>query len=341
MYLDPDPPGSGRRFVKIIFLIQGFNVAASRYRVLQYLPFLKEAGLRAEAREFPRTTGGWLSLSRSLEKGDTLFVQRTRMPLWALMAVKGRGVRIVYDFDDAVMFKNSLSPNPYSLRRTMSFRRQLKYSDLVIAGNEFLRAEASKYHGDVRVLPTPIDGARYTEKRYERRDEVVIGWIGDHGSIHYMESYRDVWDEVGRRHGNAVLAIICDTFIETARIPLKKIPWSFDREVRDLQSFDIGVMPLFDDLWSRGKCGYKIIQYMGVGVPAVCTPVGINRDVVEDGANGFWAATREEWVEKLARLVGDQGLRLAMGKAGREKIMARFTVQACAPLLTGWLEGLS
>lgn len=327
--------------MKIIFLIQGFKVAASRYRVLQYQPFFRDGGIDTEVREFPRGTSEWLTFCRGLNRGDILFVQRTRMPLAALLMVKSRGAKVCYDFDDAVMFKNSLSPDPYSLRRTMSFKRQLKYSDLVIAGNEFLRAEASKYHPDVRVLPTPIDGDRYGSKTYGGNDRVVIGWIGDHGSIHYMESYRDVWEEVGRRHAKASLAIICDTFIETREIPLRKIPWSFDREVGDLQSFDIGVMPLFDDLWSKGKCGYKIIQYMGVGVPAVCTPVGINRDVVEDGANGFWASSRTEWVEKLSRLIDDERLRIAMGKAGREKIMAHYTVQACAPRLIGWLKGLS
>jgi glycosyltransferase involved in cell wall biosynthesis len=247
------------------------------------------------------------------------------------------GKKIIYDFDDAVMFKNSLAKNPYSLRRTMSFKRMLRSTDLVIAGNMFLKEEAEKYHKNVTVLPTPIDAERYTGKAYGEGETVNIGWIGDHGSIHYMESYKEVWEAMGRKYGHVMLTIICDTFIETKNIYLRKIPWSYEREIDDLMTIDIGVMPLFDDLWSRGKCGFKIIQYLGVGVPAVCTPVGINRDVIENGVNGLWAITVDEWIEKLSMLVENGALRAKMGREGRKKIMEQYTVQACAPRLIEWI----
>ena len=105
-----------------------------------------------------------------------------------------------------------------------------------------------------------------------------------------------------------------------------------------LKRLDIGLMPLYDDLWSRGKCGFKIIQYLAAGVPAVCTPVGINRDVVENGVNGFWADTKTDWIEKLSILIKDRDLRERMGKAGRQKILDGYTVQACAPKLMTWLK---
>jgi glycosyltransferase involved in cell wall biosynthesis len=324
--------------VKVIFLIQGKEVAASRYRALQYLPFFKAGGIDTEVFEFPQRMAGWSSLLEPLKKGDIIFVQRKRLPRSVLLLLKRLKKIIVYDFDDAVMFKNSLSKNPYSLRRTMSFKRMLRYTDLVIAGNEFLKEEAEKYHKNVQVLPTPVDAERYWEKEYRESDMVNIGWIGDHGSIHYMESYKDVWEAIGRKYGNVVLTIICDTFIETKDISLRKIPWSYEREIDDLMSLDIGVMPLFNDLWSQGKCGFKIIQYLGVGVPAVCTPVGINRDVVEDGVNGFWAMTKDEWIEKLSFLIEDVSARVKMGKEGRRKIMEQYTVQVCAPKLIEWIK---
>jgi glycosyltransferase involved in cell wall biosynthesis len=327
--------------MKVVFLIQGFKVAASRYRVLQYLPFLQEGGIDTEVHEFPGGFSGWRRFLSGLKEGEVLFVQRKRLPLPVLIGLKRRGIRIVYDFDDAVMFKNSLSADPYSLRRTMSFKRMLRHTDLVIAGNAFLKGEAEKYHGRVMVLPTPVDAERYRGKTYEKRDTVTIGWIGDHGSIHYMESYKDLWDQVGRRHPEAELKIICDTFIDTKEIKLQKIMWDYDREIEDLMSLDIGVMPLFDDLWSRGKCGFKIIQYLGVGVPAVCTPVGINRDVVEDGVSGFWASSREEWLQKLSLLIEDHNLRERMGLEGRKRIMDEYTVQACAPRLIRWMKGVA
>ncbi len=243
------------------------------------------------------------------QEGDVIFVQRKRLPFSVLLFLKRLKKKILYDFDDAVMFKNSLSKNPYSLRRTLSFKRMLHYTDLVVAGNGFLKQEAEKYHGRVKVLPTPIDAERYQKKVNYKSDTVNMGWIGDHGSIHYMESYKDVWEAIGRKYTNVVLTIICDTFIDTKDITLRKIPWSYEREIDDLMSLDIGLMLLFDDLWSKGKCGFKIIQYLGVGVPAVCTPVGINRDVVHDGVHGLWANTKDEWIEKLSTLIENASLR--------------------------------
>mgnify|MGYP001152341631 CR=1 FL=1 len=327
--------------MKITFLVQGLQVAASRYRVLQYLPFLKNERIEPEVYEFPQDIGGWLTLTEKLRPADVVFVQRKRLPLYILVLLKRAGKKIVYDFDDAVMFKNSLAQNPYSLRRKMSFKRQLQYTDLVIAGNEFLKQEATKYHGDVRILPTPIDAERYKGKEYQKGNAVNIGWIGDHGSIHYMESYKEVWEALGKQYSNLVLTIICDTFIETEHIALKKIEWNYDREIEDLMELDIGVMPLFNDLWSQGKCGFKIIQYLGVGVPVVCTPVGINRDVVEDGVNGFWAESKAQWIEKLSFLIEDHDLRARMGKEGRKKVATGYTVQVCAPKLIQWIKGLS
>jgi glycosyltransferase involved in cell wall biosynthesis len=117
-----------------------------------------------------------------------------------------------------------------------------------------------------------------------------------------MDSYKDVWEELGRRYNNVELSIVCDTFIETSEIKLNKLRWSSEREVEYIRAFDIGVMPLFDDIWSRGKCGFKIIQYLAAGVPAVCTPVGINREVVKDGVNGLWANSKAEWIERVQRV---------------------------------------
>jgi hypothetical protein len=327
--------------MKILFFIQGFQVAASRYRVLQYLPYLRKAGMETEAVEFPSGIKGWLQTLPAVKKADILFVQRKRLPLYVLYAFRRLGKLVVYDFDDAVMFKNSLSPKPYSLRRRLSFRRMLGFTDLVVAGNAFLKDEAQRYCREVRTLPTPIDADRYPPKVYRDEKEVKIGWIGDHGSIHYMESYKDIWEELGRLYRNVSLTIICDTFIETQNISLIRRQWSSEREVEYLQELDIGVMPLFDDAWSRGKCGFKIIQYLGAGVPAVCTPVGINREVVEPGVTGFWAESRQEWIERLSTLIDDGEMRRRMGAEGREKILKGYTVQACAPKLVDWLKELA
>jgi hypothetical protein len=134
------------------------------------------------------------------------------------------------------------------------------------------------------------------------------------------------------------LKIVCDVFFDCDQMKVIKKYWSSEEEVSDLQSFDIGLMPLVDDPWSWGKCGLKIIQYQGVGVPVVCTPVGINRDLVEDGVNGFYAMTPEQWEEKLSILIEDSALREKMGLEGRKRVLSRYTLQTCGPRLLSILE---
>jgi len=148
-----------------------------------------------------------------------------------------------------------------------------------------------------------------------------------------MEKMKPVFEEVGKRHTDAELCIICDVFIDCKHIPVIKRIWSKKTEIADLQEMDIGLMPLANDLWSEGKCGLKILQYFGVGIPAVCTPVGVNKDVVKDGANGFYASSPEEWLDKISTLITAPALRREMGLKGRQMVLNGYTVQSCAPIL--------
>jgi glycosyltransferase involved in cell wall biosynthesis len=215
----------------------------------------------------------------------------------------------------------------------------IKASDFIIAGNEFLKEEVLPLNPNVKVIPTTIDQDRYPLKDYPlQKKRVTLGWIGDHGSIHYLEKMRPIFEKIGKRYPQAELKIVCDTFFDCEHLPVVKKQWSSEEEVRDLQGFDIGVMPLMDDPWSWGKCGLKIIQYQGVGVPVVCTPVGINRDLVEDGVNGLWATTPEEWEEKLSILIENDALRERMGREGHKRVREGYTLEACAPRLHEILE---
>lgn len=325
--------------MKILFLIQGWNVAASRYRVLQYIPYLTSQGIEAKVDLYPKTFREAFQFFNALSQYHILFLQRKRFNPPFLQLLRRRVKGIVYDFDDAVMYKNSTAPSPYSRTRQKRFARIVKASDYVIAGNNFLRDQAARFTDRVTVIPTAIDRERYHAKDYrERKDRVTIGWIGDHGSIHYLEKMRPVFEELGKRYHNLELKIICDTFFDCNDIPVIKKTWRQEEEVEDLRSLDIGVMPLLDDPWSWGKCGLKILQYYGVGVPVVCTSVGVNRDVVQDGVNGSWAMTHEEWVEKISLLIEDPPLRQEMGMRGRKIVHESFSVQACAPRLYGVLE---
>ena len=328
--------------MKVLFLIQGWEVAASRYRVLQYIPYLKSSGVDGMVSLYPRTLKEDIQFFKGLPKYDIVFLQRKRFHQPRLGLLRKRARRIIYDFDDAVMYRNSKAKDPFSQTRRKRFVQMVQASDFIIAGNEFLKKEVSPFNSNVEVIPTSIDQDRYHLKDYKnKRERVTLGWIGDHGSIHYLEKMRPIFEQIGTRYPQCELKIVSDIFFDCEKIEVAKKQWRPEEEVSDLQSFDIGLMPLLDDPWSWGKCGLKIIQYQGVGVPVVCMPVGINRDLVEDGVNGFWATTREEWEEKLSVLIENNALRERMGREGRRRVLERFTIQACAPRLLSILKKVS
>jgi len=325
--------------MKVLFLIQGFTVAASRYRVLQYIPYLESKGLETTVSLYPRTLKENFQFFNDLPQFDVVFLQRKRFNQPRLGLLRKRAKRIVYDFDDSVMYRNSKAEDPISSSRRRRFIQMIKHSDFVIAGNEFLKTEALQFNPNVEVIPTAIDGERYPLKSYPvHQERVTLGWIGDHGSIHYLEKMRPIFERIGEIYPHVELKIVCDTFFDCDRMKVIKKNWSSEEEVHDLQSFDIGLMPLVDDPWSWGKCGLKIIQYQGVGVPVVCTPVGINKDLVRDGINGYWAMTQEEWEKKLFHLIENPDLREKMGREGRKRVLETYTCQVCAPRLLTILE---
>ena len=320
--------------MKVLFLVQGFKVAASRYRVLNYIPYLNEHGVETTVSLYPRNPVEIMGFLGRLPEYDCLFLQRKRFRGALLALVRKRARKIIYDFDDSVMYRNSKAGDPYSKTRMKRFGDMVKASDFVIAGNRFLMEQTLPFTKKVDVLPTALDAGRYIAKDYsENKERVTIGWIGDHGSIHYMEKMKPVFETIGRSYRQAELSIVCDVFIDCRDIPVIKKVWSQETEIADLRDMDIGLMPLMNDLWSEGKCGLKILQYFGVGVPAVCTPVGVNKDVVKDGVAGFYANTADEWVDRLSKLIEDAGLRRRMGERGREVVMKGYTIEACAPRL--------
>ncbi len=327
--------------MKVLFLVKSLESASTRYRVLQYLPYLRKSGIEPTVHESPPSAEGWGLFLSDARSADLVLVQRKRLPLYALLWLRYLRKPLIYDIDDAVMFRDSRSGNPRSMMRAARFRRMARASRLVIAGNSFLKGQAEPYARRVEVLPTPIDAERYRQKEYRQAAGVNIGWIGERKTLPYLADRREVWEALGRKYPNVTLTIISNEFFQGDEIRVVPRVWSQEREIEDLMSLDIGVMPLTDDPWSRGKCGFKILQYFGVGVPAVCSPVGANRDIVEDGACGFFAEEATEWVEKLSLLIENAGLRTRMGQEGRRRVLKRFTVQRTAPLLVSWLTELA
>ncbi len=295
----------------------------------QYFPYL--IAHRVEPKWQP-LSGSWrkrLILYRQLPLFDAVCIQRRLLSPFEFYWVRKKSSKILFDLDDAVMYRSSSSPHPQSFSRWMKFKRMVKGSDVVTVGNQFLKSQVLKVDPDkeVFVIPTSIDTNLYPKKkRIFNREETILGWIGTKGNLKYLKKLEPVFETIRQRFTRVKLKIVSNDFYDSSHLSVIKKPWKLEDENEDLISFDIGLMPLDDDPWSRGKCGLKIIQYLSVGVPVVCTPVGINSDIVKDGENGFWAKDQQEWVDRLADLIQNQELRHRMGLKGIETVEREYSL---------------
>ncbi len=325
--------------MKVAFLIHSSEVNSCRYRVLQYLPYLKEADIDASIHFYQRKLRDKITFYNTLRNFDIFYIHRKLFPPLEFVYIRKKAKRIIYDFDDAIMYRSSSAKNPHSLSRRIKFSYMIRRVDFAIAGNQFLKSEVLSYNSNVEVIPTSIDLSRYSVKEYSRhKGPVIVGWLGSSSTLKYLKKLMPTLERLYLRHPHFQLKIVCDQFLDSVIVPVIKQKWSAETEEADLKSFDIGVMPLTDDLWSQGKCGLKILQYFSVGVPTVCTPVGVNRDIVQDGVNGFWAQDEKQWEDRLLALILEKELRREMGLVGRKTVESHYTVEVNASRLLGILK---
>lgn len=325
--------------MKVAFLIHSLEVNSCRYRVLQYLPYLKKQGIDLSIHFYKRKWLEKLKFYNTLGQYDILYVHRKLFLPVELWYIRRKAKKIIYDFDDAVMYRSTGLKNSHSFSRRMKFAYMMKRVDLVVAGNHFLKSEVLPYNSHVEVIPTSVDLSRYHLKEdHTGKAVITMGWLGSSSTLKYLRSLLPTLERVYQKNPCFQLKIVCDQFLESSKIPVIKEQWSEEEEEADLKSFDVGLMPLSDDLWSRGKCGLKILQYFGVGLPVVCTPVGINRDIVEDGRNGFWAENEDQWEARLLRMIREEGLRKEMGLNGRKTVERSYCLEVNAPRILDLLK---
>lgn len=342
--------------------------ASSRLRSMQYLPLLAEHGIDVEVRElFPdaylqaRYGGNMFSAKKHvlkyyrhrlaqlfrLDRQSVLWVEGELfpyLPYW-LESLLGRpAIPAVAEYDDALFHNYDLSSNSL-VRRVLGRKidRVMRHATCVIAGNGYLAARATQAGAQrVEIIPTVVDHRRYAVVAHAARAQTVIGWIGSPATQKYLLDIRHALAQVCAKHGARLLLIgASEQILEgLAGIPVELAAWSEDTEAATIARMDIGIMPLVDGPWERGKCGYKLIQYMACGLPVVASPVGVNADIVRHDENGYLAATDAAWEENLERLVMDASLRQRMGRAGRERVEREYSLVAQAPRLAAVLHGL-
>jgi hypothetical protein len=324
--------------VRALFIILEREAPSSRYRVLQYLPYLEREGLRCQVVEAPREFSGKLSALRGMPAHDVVFVQKRLLSLLEWTAVRGRSRRLVFDFDDAIVYRDSSKGATLSRTRLKRFQRMARGCELIVAGNDYLARLAGQYAPRVVTVPTPIDMDRYTQKGDSPSGEVRIGWIGGAGTLFYLDRLRPVLREVCGQAKGVKVKVVSNAFPDWDDVPLEKKAWTYEGEIQDLHSFDLGIMPLTDDPWTRGKCGFKLLQYMAVGIPVVCSPVGVNREMVRHAENGFLARGPEEWSNHLTLLIRDPEMRRRLGRAARRTVMERYNLETWAGHLAAAIQ---
>lgn len=316
---------------RVLFVLEALATPSSRLRGLSHVPALRDAGFDVDVIEVPKSPLARSDRFASLPQYDAAVIQKKLLQWWDLWLLARKARRLVYDFDDAVTVAPfGASEDP---RRATRFAQTIARCDAVVAGNEDLARYASG-HPNLRVIPTGVDPATYRAKAPTVADgrsaAVVIGWIGTQGNMKYLRMMAPAFEVIAKQGVRATLRVVSDASPEPAAIPVECVPWQLDREANDLAGFDIGVMPLDDTAWSRGKCGFKLLQYMAAGLPAIASPVGVNRSIIRNAENGLLAATPKEWGDALIRLIQNPVWRARLGKSARHTVETKYSLARCS-----------
>lgn len=353
--------------IKVLFLTRyGYLGASSRLRSHQFLPQFESAGISCVVSSLfddamlqhkysddnYRLTAVltayykrvWALMRR--HRFDLVWIEKEALPYLAVWFEKMllRGVPYCMDFDDAIFHNYDQHPATW-VRRLLGHKidRLMAGAVLVVTGNEYL-ADRARQSGApwVEVVPTVIDLERYMPSSQDvlPKKQCIIGWIGSPSTTKYLQLLAAPLAQLSDRF-SLRLRVIGGGDVRLPGVEIENLTWSESTEVSLLQGCDIGIMPLYDSPWERGKCGYKLIQYMACGLPVVASSVGVNREIVRNGENGYLADTEEAWVDVLGKLVGDAGLRLQMGAAGRKMVEERYCVQRVALRLIKLLQQVS
>jgi len=271
---------------------------------------------------------------REAKNYDYIFIQREAFMTGSTYferRLAKLNIPLIYDFDDAIWLEDESSHHGLlsKLKKPDKTKDLIALADTVITGNEYLAQYASKFNEHVQIIPTTIDTNKYKPVEKEKREHIVIGWTGSFSTIKHFDDIIPVLLRLKSKYQERIqFRVIGDPTYSHKELEIQGIKWQAKTEVEDLQAIDIGIMPLPDNEWTRGKCGAKGLQYMGLAIPTIMSPVGMNKDIIQDGENGFLATTHDEWVNKLNMLIESSELRNTLGAVGRETVVNRYSMEA-------------
>lgn len=343
---------------KILFIIPyPLEGASSRYRVHQYLPVLKQGGFSYTVSPFISHKFYKIIYSRGKIFRKVFYTLQglfrrcfdvVRLPFYDLIFIhiestpfslpalecfaKLLGKPIIYDFDDAHFLKRKSSWFRIIFRSHRKTARIIHLSNHILVCNNYLREFSLKHavRNKITVLPTPIDTDKF--KGIERKNPVpVIGWIGSHSTFIYLEQILDVFEVLKEKFDFELKIVGAPKKISLMNVSVIQKKWCLEQELSDFQNLDIGVYPLGNSEWVRGKAAFKAIQYMAVQVPCVASNVGMNREVIQSGVNGFLVNTREEWIEKLSLLLESKAERQRLAENGRKTVEEHYSLKTLSP----------
>ena len=337
--------------------------ASSRLRSYQYLPYLESQGIEitvapllgddyvtglyqgrvplASVMKSYWTRWQWL---RRVTEFDAVWVEKEMLP-WIPAGLELGGfpkdIPLIADYDDAVFHR--YDQHRRAIVRTVLGRKidaVMRRANVVMAGNEYLANRARQAGAQrVEMLPTVVDTERYQIRPPPESPTITIAWMGSPATAHYLHRLAPVLPALAATHPIRWVAVGANP-AQLKSLPFTVLPWTEASEVADIQPFDIGIMPLPDEPFERGKCGYKLIQYMACGKPVVASPVGVNSVIVRNGVEGFLASSTDEWIASLQKLVDDSALRKQMGQAGRVRVEAEYSLQVTVPKLERLLRSV-
>jgi glycosyltransferase involved in cell wall biosynthesis len=300
---------------KILFLSKGDNASSTRYRALQYFPILQEGGWQPSHH---RISGGFIAFITGLflaRQMDVVVLLRKTFPLPIFWLLRFFCKKIIFDFDDAIFCNTDGS---FSATRMARFKQTVAASDYIFAGNSYLANTARQFNPKVSVIPTSVDTNKYKLTSHKDSTRITLVWIGSKSTKKYIEAILPCIDQLACKIPSLELKIIADFKLEAKNLIIHNIKWQAQTEAQNLVDCHIGLAPLPEDDWTKGKCGLKVLQYMAAGLPVITSDTGVNREFVVHGVNGY-VVTGENWGEAIEKATSNMQSLDTFGLAGQAK----------------------